>query len=496
MVKQLLDTVQLDLESFQKDGLHHVSIELNEIFRRGKRLDASFYAAEGRNARQIIAGCPYPKIPLFGDGGFAERAYNFRSDQFKKIFVKDGVPIYAASQILDFIPRSRSFIANPTKDLVESLELKKGQIVFTCSGTIGLCSVVSNILKGRIFSHDLIRIECHNSDDVGYVYAFLKTKIGKQLITTNNYGSVVTHIEPRHLAEIFIPNPPLNIKKEINENIATAFRLRDEAYELLASANDLLYKRLNLPPLKDLYVKYLTDDSDLRSFSLNINNWEHRLDASFHAPLIDKIVERLKAAPVELTTLGDKRVSERIILPGRFKRVPVEDEYGIPFLSGGDILQFDPERVKYISKTLHGKRIQEQLVLHKNMILITRSGTIGNTVLAPAHFDGWSASEDILRVVPSKESNAGYIYTFLASSYGSELVKRYTYGSVVVHIDDNQLSLVKFPLPSRYIQDEIGNPALEAIKKYTDAYKREKATILKLEDLIVSSSHRVIASSR
>lgn len=199
MVKQSLQIVQLERDFFQKGGLNHVSIELNEIFERGKRLDASYYAAEGRKARQIIADCPYPKIPLFGENGFAKRVYNFRSDKYKRTFVKDWIPFYAASQILDFNPKPEKFIATP----IEPLTLKKGQIVFTCSGTIGSCSIVSSILKGKIFSHDLIRIECNNDDDIGYVYAFLKTKTGRQLVTTNNYGSVITHIEPKHLANIF-----------------------------------------------------------------------------------------------------------------------------------------------------------------------------------------------------------------------------------------------------------------------------------------------------
>ena len=216
MVKQALQTVQLERDFFQKEGLNHVSIELNEILERGKRLDASYYDAEGRRIRQIMADCPYPKLPLFGENGFAKRVYHF--PQFKRIFVKDGIPIYTASQILDFNPKSEKFISERTKADLGALTLREGQIVITCSGTIGFCSIVTGILKNKVFSHDLIRIECDNGDDIGYVYAFLKTKMGHRLITTNNYGSVITHIEPEHLANVFIPNMPPNIKKEIHKS--------------------------------------------------------------------------------------------------------------------------------------------------------------------------------------------------------------------------------------------------------------------------------------
>lgn len=493
MVKQALQIVQLERDFFQKGGLN-VSIGLDEIFERGKRLDASYYDAEGRRVRQIMIDCPYPKLPLFGENGFAKRVFHF--PQFRRIFVKDGIPIFTASQILDFNPKPEKFISERTKADLTALTLREGQIVITCSGTIGFCSIVTGILKNKVFSHDLIRIECDNSNDIGYIYAFLKTKIGHRLITTNNYGSVITHIEPEHLSNVFIPNMPSNIKNEINKNIMAAFKLRDEAYELLRMADELLFKRLNLPPLKDLNVQYLTDDPNLRVFPLKIGDWQNRIDASFHIPLIDKIVEQLETTPTELTNVGDKRVSEKIILPGRFKRIYVNEEYGVPFLSGGDILQLDPEQVKYLSVKRHDKRIQEQLTLHEDMILITCSGTIGNTVLAPAHFDGWTANQHILRIVPSKETNAGYIYTFLASSYGRELIKRFTCGSVVDEIDDNQLASVEFPLPSRKIQDEIGNLALDAKKKYSEAYRIEKTITSKLEEIILSSLITSIPESK
>lgn len=480
-----LQTIKLEKQILQNGGLNHVSIGLSEVLERGKRLDASYYDAEGRRIRQIIADCPYPKLPLFGDMGFAKKVYHY--PRFRRVFIEDGIPIYTASQILDFAPKPEKFISEKTKANLNALRLKEGQIVVTCSGSIGYCSIVTGVLKDKLFSHDLIRIECVNPDDVGYVYAFLKTKIGKKLLTTNNYGSVITHIEPEHLANVTIPNFPDDIKKEIHTNIMAAFKLRDDAYELLKHADELLVERLNLPPLKSLKIKYLSDDPDLRSFPVKISEWKHRIDGSFHIPIITKIVKQLERCPAELTVLGDKRISKKIFLPGRFKRIYVNEDYGAPFLSGGDILQFDPKKVKFLSKKHHDKRINEQLALHENMILVTRSGTIGNTVLVPEHLNGWVANEHILRIIPNEETNAGYIYAFLASSYGRELVKRFTYGSVVDEIDDNQLASVEFPLPSRKIQDEIGDLVLNAKKKYSSAYIIEKTEISKVEEILLSS---------
>jgi type I restriction enzyme S subunit len=242
-----------------------------------------------------------------------------------------------------------------------------------------------------------------------------------------------------------------------------------------------------LPPLDALKPKYIGSIPDLKVFSLKVSNWKKRLDASFHLPIIESAIGKLKGSSAEMTIVNDQKVSERIILPGRFKRTYVTKDYGVPFLSGGEILQYDPLLVKFLSVTHHGKRISEELTIHENMILVTCSGTIGNVVLVPKHLDGWTASQHILRIIPAKDMNPGYIYTFLASSYGRELIRRFTYGSVVDEIDDINLGLVEFPLLSGSIQDKIGNPVLEASRKWTKAYELEKHAIATVEELIVSN---------
>src|SRR5690606_24600790 len=154
--------------------------------------------------------------------------------------------------ILEIYPKPSGYISEATKTDIEALRVKKGQILLTCSGTIGNCSIVSKTLDNKIFSHDLIRIDCKDEMDIGYVYAFLKTKIGYTLINTNNYGAVVSHIEPEHLNNIPIPNPPSMLKKRIHELIMQSYELRDESNELLDKAEELLINELKLPPIDDL----------------------------------------------------------------------------------------------------------------------------------------------------------------------------------------------------------------------------------------------------
>ena len=55
----------------------------------------------------------------------------------------------------------------------------------------------------------------------------------------------------------------------------------------------------------------------------------------------------------------------------------------------------------------------------------------------------WTANQHIIRVVPANNDVAGYISIFLSSDYGYELIKRFTYGSVVDEIDDNHVRQIQ-----------------------------------------------------
>ena len=180
----------------------------------------------------------------------------------------------------------------------------------------------------------------------------------------------------------------------------------------------------------------------------------------------------------EVTTVGDSRISKEIILPGRFKRVYVEEGYGRVFIGGKQLFELDPSNKKYLSLVHHGDRIAKQLELHEDMILITCSGTIGKVTLVGKHWENWTANQHIIRVVPVNKDIAGYLSVFLASDYGYPLITHYTYGSVVDEIDDNHVANIPFPiLKNVNVQRRINELALEANEKRYEAYKLEQQAL-------------------
>ena len=211
-----------------------------------------------------------------------------------------------------------------------------------------------------------------------------------------------------------------------------------------------------------------------------------RADASYHVPIVDAIVDILKKNAAEVTTVGDERISSDIILPGRFKRVYVEEGYGTVLFGGKQMYELDPSNKKYLSKSKHDERIINELEIQENTTLISRSGTIGKVCLVPKHWQNWVASEHIIRVVPANNDVAGYISIFLSSDYGYELIKRFTYGSVVDEIDDNHVRQIQIPiLKNQDIQKQINDLALQANEKRYQAYLLEQEALKVLDEEVI-----------
>ncbi|MBE5773040.1 MAG: restriction endonuclease subunit S [Clostridiales bacterium] len=454
----------------------YCTVTLSDVISRGKRLEASVFDVEAKHARAAVENSKYPVTMVGGTNGLT---ISYVCGRFKRIWVeKSDLPIFQPSSITDIYPTPDGYISHKTQTNIDALRVHAGQVLMTCSGTIGKLSFVSKTLDNLIFSHDLLRINAKKPIDAGYVYAYLKSAIGNKILLTNSYGAVITHIEPEHLATVPIPDAPEEIKKRINNLIVASYTLRDESNALIDEATALLKEELHFPDIHDFNVALYKKDADVDTFSVKLSKTAGRVDASYHVPIVNAIVEHMKEYAAEVTTVGDKRISKEIILPGRFKRVYVEEGYGRVFIGGKQIHELDPVNKKYLSLVHHGDRISKQLELHEGMTLITCSGTIGKVTLVGKHWENWTANQHIIRVIPASKDVAGYLSVFLASEYGYPLITHYTYGSVVDEIDDNHVSSIPFPiLKNAEVQQRINTLALQANEKRYEAYKLEQQAL-------------------
>ena len=438
-----------------KPSVKYCSIGVSTVITNNLRLEATMYDIDGIEAKEIISKYKYGIKKLTGDNGLATA---YTCSRFKRPWVTDETyPIYQPSSIVDLYPKPDGFIAN-TKDVdLDKLIVHKNQILLTCSGTIGKIALVSDTLNNKIFSHDLLRIDCINPLDIGLVYTYLKTDLGQKNLLRNRYGAVVNHIESEHLDDVLIPNTPEQLKRKLNELIMESYRCRDEANQLLDDATSLLEYELNISD--DLFKT-----PPLYTDSVPLSQLFNRIDASNHLPLYDKIKDHLVKNAIEVIDLGDKSITKEIGLPTRFKRNYVEKEYGFKFIGGKQINELNPSTSKYLSMNGYTEKLKSSIITQPNTIWITRSGTIGKTNLVCDYQSNWIASDHIVRIVSNNSNIAGYLWIYLQTKCGQAMIKQHIYGSVVLEIDNNQIASVPVPIVKEKVMENI------AKKNFT--YKR------------------------
>lgn len=465
-------------------NLNWATIPIDEIVANNHRLEASVYGVKGRRIREEFEQCKWDVVSL------ADKISNaFYLGRFKRNYVdkENGTPFILPSQITEVNPKANKYVTDSANIDIKNTLVSEGQVLLTRSGTIGIVAYVSKSMKDLSISDDVIRVTA--KEYPGYLYAFLKSETGRSLVETNNYGAVVRHIEPDHLNNIPIPNPPSFLKNQIHNLIELSAKSKDASNELLDCGHTELQNALQLPDYDKLEQSAVQfdDSSDVINFNVPVGKIDNRLDGSYHIPVVRNITQILKTSANHLVTVGDSTISQDVILPGRFKRVYVEEGNGITFFGGKQIYELDPSNKKYLSIKHHGDRIRSQLTLRENMVLITCSGTIGKTALVPKHWDGWTANQHIIRIVPAGIAIAGYLFAWLSSDFAKPLIKRFTYGAVVDEIDDEQVSKIIVPLLyNENTQNEINDMVLEANRKRTEAYLYEQEALKILNEQVLT----------
>ena len=210
----------------------------------------------------------------------------------------------------------------------------------------------------------------------------------------------------------------------------------------------------------------------MKSATVNIKQipaMEFRFDPSLHLSEGVKVRETLAELPYEIKPLSS--VTERIFLGNIFSRIWVKDkQHGVPYLAASDTVLANLDTGQFLAK----RQALEMpyLVLEKGWILVTCSGTLGNTSYTNSNYAGRIATHDLIRIVPNEdELPGGYIYAFLSSKYGYYQITQSQFGGVVKHINATQAGQIQIPILPKEIISYADNMIKEAASLREEANK-------------------------
>jgi type I restriction enzyme S subunit len=466
------------------------------LYEGESRLDANFYGDDAVAALRVIQDCNFEVKPL---QQVTRDVYIL--GRFRRVYATNkeaGYPYLSASEALTFRPTSDRYIAKDhSPQGAVSHFVEQGQLLVSCSGSVGRLAMVTKRLEKFFLTHDLIRISSDEASLAGYLYAYLSSWVGQALLSKDQYGSAIKHLEPHHIAGVPVPLLPIKEQQNIHNGIVRAYALRDEANDLLDEADLLLHNKTGLLPFDESLVPYLPvpkgDQTDFpevphpRAFTAKISDLTERFDASYHLPVSRTVVEMLHKSKYQPVGLG--QLAGSIFIPPRFKRIYVDKEHGVPFLQGSHLPQMRPYDLKYLSKK--NTRGLERWAIHKRWVLVTCSGTIGRVGIVSSLRDEWTASQHLLRIIPDEiKGHPGYIAAFLMTPYGQHQLTAKVYGGVVDELTEADTASVWIPNAPKKVQANIGDRVVEAFEKKDEASTIEAAAIEQLERLLERASHK------
>lgn len=170
-----------------------------------------------------------------------------------------------------------------------------------------------------------------------------------------------------------------------------------------------------------------------------------RMDAEHYDPAVMENNARLNALGVTLAPLSD---FADVHLPSMFTRIWAQDsKYGLPYLNATDLMSYFalgvPAQERYLSLASNVK--MDPLIIKKEMILLTCSGTIGRVFDVPAALDGWAGTHDIVRITPHKPELKGFLRAYLASSFAQVQILSHTHGGQIDHVTGDQVASCLVP---------------------------------------------------
>lgn len=207
-----------------------------------------------------------------------------------------------------------------------------------------------------------------------------------------------------------------------------------------------------------------------------------RVDASFYLSdgrLHHSIVNRNPYGNLPLS-----EVTERIFSGNIFKRLYVKNsDFGYHYLTASDMVKSDIETGKFISKkyTIQYKKLK----IEKDWILLSCSGTLGNTAYTTTDYEKFVGTHDLIRIIPATNKiYSGYLYAFLTCKYGYSLLTQSAFGGVVKHIEPHNIENIPIPILPNSTQEKIHDLITEASQYRVKSNKLLKEAVEKIEKFL------------
>src|SRR5450830_898644 len=262
------------------------------FFGGDRRMEADNYLAGGYGIRLSMESQKAGWVKL------GEFSRVWQPSRLKGIQVSPefGTPFLAATQVFDVRPVPRKFLSLDRTDSANERFVQAGDILVTCSGSVGRATLAHSSHANILVSHDLLRVVPSQDQMWGWLYAYLRAPQTRAMMSAAQYGHIIKHLETSHLEALPFPILRNELLDQFNEMVSTILAHRNRANEL-ALAAEAYYEKC----MGRLDVDNKGEEGfDIRASEALFKN-RRRFDAHLHNPEVRAIRKHLEKRAIGFT---------------------------------------------------------------------------------------------------------------------------------------------------------------------------------------------------
>lgn len=407
---------------------------------------------------ELPEGWAYAFLPdIVKNEKFAIKRGPFGSHLKKEFFVESGYKVYEQQHAInnDFTLGSYYIDEKKFQEL-KNFEIKKNDLIISCSGTIGKIAVVPDNFEKGIINQALLKISL-NSDIISKTYFSNLFKFWMMQAQIESHGSSMGNLSSvTVLKKIPILLPPINEQKRIVEKIEELFS------NLSNIRKNLEQTKLQLKQYKQSILNYAFEGKLSKQW---------RVDN--HVKTIDEDLEQIDHDCKN----SNCKIKTKILLdvPNNWKCISigraviflgsgitpkggksVYQNSGIPFIRSQNVYPegLRVDNVAYVSKKLHD--IMSRTHIHEGDILLNITGaSIGRSCIIPINFGNANVNQHVCIIRAHSKINSQFLSYWLNSPKFQELISSIQQGETRQALNFEQIRGMPFPLCSFLEQGEI-----------------------------------------
>jgi type I restriction enzyme S subunit len=351
---------------------------------------------------------------------------------------KSGIPVYEQKNVIYNTREFRFFIDESKFKELRRFQVRTNDLIISCSGTVGKVSIIKESDPKGIISQALLILRPDISKiDPKYLFYFLSSKHGFELITQSSHGTVQVNIAEKKIVQnIPILLPPLHEQKAIAEVLSSI----DDKIELLHRQNKTL-EEMAMTLFRQWFIGPTEDGLP--------DGWEEK-------------------------KLKDIYIFEKGIEPGSKNYLETPDIDTVRFIRVGDML--DNKADVYIKKALAGNSI-----CNFDDLLVSFDGTVGRVSfgLVGCYSSG-------IRKIYSKDEIYNKLWVkhqiFISEEIQDE-INMHAEGTTILHASSS-IDYLSFAFPSKEKIEEY-DKFFDPIYKKMLHNKAQIQTLEKLRDTLL-----------